>query len=677
MNGRFLSARVLLALLLSLLVQPSMAADPLPHHGWILTQDDMAYNQSVIARMRDYGVTHVQLSHRIVTRIDQFADDAVAARVQTLARDIHGQGGEVIVWAQELAFNALTFCFDPDGDDMRARMQAYRYALTQVPEIDGVMISFGSAPSELYLVLPSCQPAKYLSVHERYKAMIEAVSRVVQDEFGKQVYVRTFYHKNFEIPFLRQALSETQRPIIAMSKAEPNDFAPYYPLDPLIGSLGAHDQFLELDCAGEYWGRSQLPFVAAEYFAQRYRESLQAVAAGEGRFVGSACRVDRYEHSAFGTANEANIAAQAALVKQPDAHWQDILSQHIASRYGLAVGTDAHRTLFGILQRSYWIGRKMYYAKGDWAFKKGSNLPASNAEALGLLLDKNTGQWNDDYKPITRQLMAPNQQTLLDLLQEKQEAIDLAERNLQAFAALQGSLDSASFTMLETLLIKQRVATEIWFHAAGAIFGSRHNATHLPGAARLWIPWHVSELERLADALEQQTYPQINDPFPFPPGDLRALANNTRDPLLSVGDAQAPQWLRIDGIDVDDIDTQSVRIRWNAKAGARYRIDVTKKLPNDSQSVPHDSVASEDGPTSLVVGGLEPQTPYWVRVHATRGQEQMVSGDYPFWTQKIATTGPSGPPENPNDNGGGAIPLQLMAGLLILLMYRCRRQYST
>ncbi|MDT0496425.1 fibronectin type III domain-containing protein [Algiphilus sp. W345] len=647
---------------------PAWAAERLPHHGWILTQDDTAYNLTVIARMREYGVTHAQLSHRIVTRVDQFEDPEVVERVRLLASAIHAEGTQVLVWAQELGEERLSFCFDPEGADMQARMQRYRDLLTRIPEIDGVVISFGSAPSELSTVLPSCQAAQYARIAERYKAMIEAVSRVVMDEFGKQVFVRSFYHKGLEIPFLRAALAQTQRPITVMTKSEPNDFEPYYPLDPLIADVGAHPQFLELDCAGEYWGRSTIPFVAAEYFAQRYRETREKFAAGaEGRFIGSACRVDRYEHPAFGTLNEANIDAQALLVQDPDTDWREILAGFVSTRFGLAQGSAAAAELVGILQRSYWIGRKMYYAKGDWAYKKGSTLPESGLDALTLLLDKNIAQWNADYQPVTQQLLAPNRQTLLELLQEKSEAVALADRNLQALAGLRENLDAAAYAQLETLLLKQRLATEIWLHMSGAIFGQRHNSSHLESAARPWLPWHLGELERLAAALENGDYPQISDPYPFPPGDIRELIDNTRDPLLYMGTGSAPQWLAIDGIRLVEATADSVTVGWDAVAGVRYQVELTQTLPAYPQAYAGPAIAA-DGPVTLRIADLQPYTPYAFRLRAEADGQSMVSGDYPFWTHQTAAAGGDTPGHS--GSGGGAMPSAALPLALLLALWR-------
>jgi hypothetical protein len=669
MKRRFVVARWIVAGLLASQAMPLHAAASLSFHGWTLTHNDMAYNLSVLDRMRDFGVTHVQLSHNIVTRIDQFADPEVVDRVKTLADRIHAQGGQVIVWAQELSEDAqILVCYDLDSADMQTRMQAYREALAKVPEIDGVMISFGSAPTEPYTTVPTC--GGYLAPKERYKAIIEAASRVVMDEYGKQVYVRTFFHKGFEVPFMRAALAETERPVIAMSKSEPNDFEPYYPLNPLVGDVGAHPQFLELDCAGEYWGRGAIPFVAVEYFAQRYHETRRQSEGADSAFIGSTCRVDRYEYSAMTTLNEANLWAQGQLVKNPDADWQDLLSGFIASRYGVAANTEAHRQLFEILRRTYWIGRKMYYAKGEWAFKKGSDLPSSNADALSLQIDKTITQWDTAYTPITLSLMTPGRQTVLELLQEKHEALELAQRNLDALPSLHGVLDADAYARLHTLLLKQRVATEVWFNMAGAVFGSRN----LSIESSAWVAWHLDELVRLADALDSGAYPQIVDPYPFSSADIREFVDNTRSTVL-FGSAAAPEWLQIDGVDVTATAKDSVEVTWQARAGVSYRIELTQQLPGYPTQYRYDAEIAEDGPVRFVIPELQPQTPYWFRIRAERGGQTMVSGDYTVWTRSADSSPVDG--SGSSAEGSGALDGRLLCVLVLLLAWRLHRHASS
>jgi len=74
------------------------------YNGWTLTHNDQDENLEVLDKMKTFSVTHAQLK-------------------------IQEMGGQMIVWAQELAYETATFNFDLTGEDMQARMAAYRYAL--------------------------------------------------------------------------------------------------------------------------------------------------------------------------------------------------------------------------------------------------------------------------------------------------------------------------------------------------------------------------------------------------------------------------------------------------------------------------------------------------------------------------------------------------------------------
>ncbi len=56
------------------------------------------------------------------------------------------------------------------------------------------------------------------------------------------------------------------------------------------------------------------------------------------------------------------------------------------------------------------------------------------------MFDKTISQWDVAYAPVTAQLLSPSRQVVLELLQEKFEAMDLAQRNLDALPELRTPL---------------------------------------------------------------------------------------------------------------------------------------------------------------------------------------------------------------------------------------------
>lgn len=68
--------------------------------------------------------------------------------------------------------------------------------------------------------------------------------------------MRTFIHRPSEIEWVGEGLRRAaDLTVTAMTKDVPQDFEPYYPPDPLFGTL-PHAHIMEADAAGEYWGRS-------------------------------------------------------------------------------------------------------------------------------------------------------------------------------------------------------------------------------------------------------------------------------------------------------------------------------------------------------------------------------------------------------------------------------------
>jgi len=56
-----------------------------------------------------------------------------------------------VVWVHEFNNVGLSVCFEPGHRIWRKRQDAYRQALEEIPEIDGVVLMFGSSSLEPWL----------------------------------------------------------------------------------------------------------------------------------------------------------------------------------------------------------------------------------------------------------------------------------------------------------------------------------------------------------------------------------------------------------------------------------------------------------------------------------------------------------------------------------------------
>ncbi len=607
-----------------------------PFRQWILTNDDQAYNESLIAMLPDFNINYIQLSHQLIMNIDELNDDpARRDRLRGLAELAHQQGAKALVWAHELNIEGMTFCFDLNHSDMLARQDAYRQALLAAPEIDGVMLMFGSSPVEIWQAVPSCTGPWSYDMSVRIYNLIQAIARVVIGELDKELWVRTFIHFPIELEWLTEALMACDHiPLMVMSKAVPNDFEPYYPPNPALGRVGNHQQILELDSAGEYWGKSNIPFCEAGYFRQRFNEAADRAPL----FAGAACRVDRYHRHAFGTPNQMNIFFMSQLCLDSRITEGELLDAWIADHYGLQPGSWAAGKLASILQATFDVGRKMYYVKGEWAFTKGSELPESIFDT-DLARVRSISKWDPDYQEISDRLLAPDVQTLLQVMQEKQEAIDLARRNLDALPSLGEYLDANDYLLLETQLRRQWFAARAWALMANVVFGYRCRLATGDPRCNPWIKWSLLEMEDLEGEIRGSG---ISDPFPADPDDIRTFVDNTWKIYWFSGEPVQPSWLYIYSINMESIFSDKAVISFYTISPCRSRLHYGIELPDYGSTTEYSF-----NPSTFhrhTISQLEPDSRYVFCIEAnTLSGEKMLSGDFIFWT-KPSTTQPTATP---------------------------------
>jgi hypothetical protein len=377
--------------------------------SWVLLELDDAIANLTFSKAGLFGINEVQLSHGIIMDIDDINEnEARREAVRRYSRQAHELGLTSVVWSHEFNNIPVTgICFDPNDPMWESRRNAYRQALTEVPEIDGVVLMFGSSEIEPWyapcsLTCDYCHmngtispPLSILAVpppEERVRMITEMVHDVVVVEFGKKLIIRTFIHTVPQQEWVRIALSNLpDLTFTAMSKDVPQDFQPYYPDDWLIASLAPHDHISEIDAAGEYWGRSIIPLVqCGGYLERRFRYALSK----GSLFTGYTARVSRGADAVWSKPNEANLfylakATDAIRAGNRSSYASEAaLLEFVNWRY--SVPASFLNDVAAILHATDDIGRKMYYFLGFWALEKGSGLPSS-LRTSDLLIGRSTG----------------------------------------------------------------------------------------------------------------------------------------------------------------------------------------------------------------------------------------------------------------------------------------------
>jgi len=469
--------------------------------GWLIHTADPEYLDRVLEAAPRYGVNHLDLSHDVVMNASEFeSKPELAQSVEGAARRAAGAGIKAYVWAHELD----TRDKDPDLDPAspagkafwEARREAYRRVLRACPSLAGVVLMFGSSPTEVWDIPGRDAFWKGLSMPARVRYVTELVREVVVGEFGKQLVVRDFNHGPKQLQWLVEGLRDCPG-ITVYSKAEPQDFQPFYPHSPSIGAYGSTPQLLEIDLNGEYWGQSLIPVSLVGYL--RYRI---AHAASKG-VAGAVGRIDTYRNRALGTPSEINLYAFRRLLEEPSLDEQRIYDDWLRERYRLAPGSEPARRLQSILERSFEMAKRVYYTQGFWTWKSQSSLPRNAKQIDGCIVGKSTALWDPAAAETERRLRRPAAADVRAILAEKDDGVALADANLRDMAPLAGRIAPSDYADWTRRLRLAADLARVYRAIASGYWRVKLREAHpeAPEAALTAIRTALGELEEWAERL--------------------------------------------------------------------------------------------------------------------------------------------------------------------------------
>ncbi|MBC7807967.1 MAG: hypothetical protein H7145_17700 [Akkermansiaceae bacterium] len=449
----------------------AFAVPPQRVRGWLVHEPDGEYLNRVLDAAPAYRVNHLEFSHDIVMQAEDVGDDPERARlVESVAKRAKAQGIRSYIWTHEINTADKTAALDPESGAGRAfwekRREAYRKAFRACPSLSGVVLMFGSSPLEIW-DRPSTPGVgdgwQRKTMTERVRFVTQLVQDVVGGELKRELFVRDFNHGPAQLASITAALRDWPD-ITVISKAEPQDFQPFYPHSVSVGAFGKTPQIIEMDLCGEYWGQSLFPVSLAEYVPYRLK-----YAAAKGT-VGGVGRIDRFENQVLGTPSEVNLFVWERALADPTVRVEALYAEWGERRYGLRKGSPESEQLAAILARTLPIAKNAYYTLGFWTWKSQSSIPEKSSSIDGNLVSKSTAQWDPAAKSTETRLLRPDAVTVRAILAEKAEAVALAKQNVAALSVLKPALRSSDYEDLEYRLrltvdiarVYEAVASAYW-----------------------------------------------------------------------------------------------------------------------------------------------------------------------------------------------------------------------
>jgi len=596
--------------------------------GWILLDTNREHISEVLKRAEEFDVTAIHLSHGLIMDIDDIDDAVKAELIRDVAVEAHQYGLKVYVWAHELTGNAYFVCYDPDDSYWERRKNKYKEALTKIPEIDGIVLMYGSSDPDPWHAQCSCLFSSFdcNSIGNKpvfiSDVILDKVYEAVVEEMGRDLIFRTFIHFPNEEETILQALSINDKAdFTVMSKGVPQDWQPYHPHNVQFGNSDGRNHVAEFDLAGEYWGRSVIPFALPEYL--QYRLSYQYGKGSNGAFG----RIERGSYYAFGTPNEINLYAFTKLLKNVNYPVENIWKEWVEKRYGLKPGSEGSSLVISALKRTFDIGRKMYYVKG-FLIEKGSDIPEDGKPGSVLSRKKfdvkTISQWNPDYTAWYDELKSPNEQTLRDIIQEKHEARYLSDMSVGDIEKARSFLKEEDYDDLLSRLKHQRDCVEIWDHVHQAMWHYRLGSD----AGKKYLAWNLRELQKLASHMETEWGTEV---FPGNPERIRKFIDSLSGETGG-NSPEAPQQVKIENIGVSNISESSADVMWQTSEDADSQVEFWLKIPLYGLKTPLETHKVKDHKITLI--NLMPGTRYHFRVISTDSTGKTVySGDFSFKTK--------------------------------------------
>ncbi|MEW6234595.1 MAG: hypothetical protein AB1656_04350 [Candidatus Omnitrophota bacterium] len=572
-------------------------------YGWILASQDRSSTLALLSQAKGYGVKQAQIGGGIYNSIDDLIfDSGKKDFVRAIAMQLKANGIESYLWSRELTLDGPSFRFAETDPMLAARQAAYRMALSLLPEIDGVVLTFEGAKLPPWeAAIPEGQTP--LSSVEKIGFVVNAVKKVVVDELGKRLIVRTAAPTPEAEGWIAEALrnfSQNELTVIAsISQAEG------------IGIQIGRRVWVETDLAGTSFG-------ADSTNVSRLGEWLE-----KGIIAGVAAKVQADQGT--GAPNDLDLYTLSRFLFDPSASMEPIWQEWIQNRYGWLPSSWEGITMLGLLRSSRDWERKAPLVKDHYNFALNGDIPPqrkSKDDPFHIAFGQDSR-----YEWIDKELQSPERQTLLDLSQEALEICEGLDRTLQDLDQLKPRLLSQDYGDLRSQIEHQRRIAGMYYYAKQCLWGFLLWKRAWDEPEALCLEANLERLEGLADEMERDYGPNASSGNP---ARIRSFAADIRQdfPRVILG-ARERVWNRLHDISIKQTGPESVEIVWRSDRPSLSRIFATQELPIFGLTLPASTLP--DVNHRCVLNGFQPGVLYYFKAQCvTENGEVTNSGTYAF-----------------------------------------------
>jgi hypothetical protein len=220
----------------------------------------------------------------------------------------------------------------------------------------------------------------------------------------------------------------------------PGDWGLIGLVNPAIGAVGHHQEFLTFDYTGEIWGQANMPLCQARLI----RDRIQAARQRGARLVGINGYVSWYTQSIFGTPSTINLDIAPQLFEDPSQDPEALVKNWLQRRYSKA----AADYLAPAFLASFDVATKSIQTLGFWVSEAPKSAFPDPVWIDFSLRTESLAVWDRSYTDLEDRLAHPDAAVLRKVIREKESAVTAARKALDDVEEAKAVLSTADFEQL-------------------------------------------------------------------------------------------------------------------------------------------------------------------------------------------------------------------------------------
>ncbi len=399
-----------------------------PGREWNTFLDDLAYDDS-FPKVAKHGKARQDVE-KLRANIAGIIDEAKARNI-----DVYLMGTEF-----SLAPDMLRAY--PEAADTRSKL-LWRFLESRLEE------DLQALPGAAGIVLYTDESSDFILYELKRvdrRAVLERLIKLYHDvcrRNGRRLIVSTFVNYDRErMDLLLSTLRQIPASDFLMvdNYVCPGDWGLIELVNPAIGAVGPHREFLTFDYTGEIWGQGNMPLCQARLIHDR----IQTARKRGARLIGINGYVSWYTQSIFGTPSTINLDVAPQLFEDPAQNPETLVKYWLQRRYS----KRAADYLAPAFLASFDVAAKSIQTLGFWVSEAPKSAFPDPVWIDFSLRTESLAVWDRSYTDLEERLAHPDAAVLRKVIEEKESAVTAARKALDDVEEAKGVLSEADYAQL-------------------------------------------------------------------------------------------------------------------------------------------------------------------------------------------------------------------------------------